>query len=174
MNWLDFAIIALILSFVIAAYSAGLIREVIILLAAIVGIVAASILYDKFASKVLTFIGDKDVARAISFLILLGAVYLLGQILAYVLKRAASLLMLGWADHIGGAVFGLLKGLLVVQILLIIFAAYPGLKLHDAVADSQLAPYFIDDVSFILKVLPGEFGDRIDKFLAPEAPQSQS
>jgi uncharacterized membrane protein required for colicin V production len=75
-------------------------------------------------------------------------------------------------DHIGGAFFGLLKGLIVVQILLILFAAYPSLKLRDAIAGSELAPYFIDDASFLLVILPGEFEDRIDEFLLPQpAPQ---
>ncbi len=170
MNWLDFAIIIFILGFVLSAYSAGLIREAITLAAAIVGIVVAGLLYDDFATEILTFIDDQDTASVVAFLILSGAVYLMGQILAYVLKKAASLMMLGWADHIGGAVFGLFKGLIVVQILLILFAAYPSLKLDRAIHNSQLAPYFIDDVSILLHVLPGEFGDRIDQFLAPPPP----
>lgn len=173
MNWLDFAIIALIIGVVVAAYSAGLIREVVTLTAAIVGIVLATILYDDFADKVLTFFDNRDTARAVSFLILSGAVYLLGQITAYGLKKFASLMMLGPADHLGGALFGLLKGLLIVQILLIVFAAYPGLELDNAVAGSGLAPYFIDDASFILELLPNEFDQRIDQFLNPTAAPSQ-
>ncbi len=166
MNWLDFAIIGLVGGTVFAAYSSGLIREVVTLVAAITGIVVASILYDDFAAEVLTFV-DEDAAPAAGFLILSASVYLLGQILAYVLKKGAALVMLGWADHIGGAFFGLLKGLLIAQILLIMLAAYPALGLDGAVAGSELAPYFIDDVSFMLELLPGEFKDRVDQFLAP-------
>jgi len=117
---------------------------------------------------VLVFVGDSDGALAISFLILLGAVFLLGQIIAYVLKRTASLLMLGWADRLGGAAFGLLKGLIIVEILLILFAAYPQLGLDDAIAGSELAPLFLDDAPVLLRVLPGRFDDRVDQFLAPE------
>src|SRR3990172_5387120 len=108
MNWLDFAIIGVVLGFVVAAYSAGLIREVVTFLAVIIGIVIAGALYDNLARDVLPFIDDEDAARAVSFLILFGSVYLFGQIVAYILKRGASLLMLGWADHIGGGLFGLL------------------------------------------------------------------
>ena len=168
MNWLDIVIVVVIGVFVLSAYSAGLIREVITFIAVIVGIVVAGILYDDFARDVLVFIDDQDAARAVAFLILAGSVYLMGQIVAYVLKKAASLMMLGWADHTGGAFFGLLKGLIVVQILLILFAAYPNWKLDNAIRGSELAPYFIDDVSVLLHVLPGEFGDRIDQFLAPQ------
>jgi membrane protein required for colicin V production len=166
MNWLDFVIILAVIGFVAAAYSAGLIREVVTLVAAFVGIVIAGALYGRLAKDVLVFLSDEDAARAISFLILFGAVYLFGQILAYVLKTGASLIMLGWADHIGGAVFGLFKGLLVVQVLLILFAAYPSLKLDGAIEDSELGRYFVDDLSVALHVLPGDFEARVDRFLS--------
>ncbi len=172
MNWLDIAIVGMMAGFVLAAYASGLIREVVTFIATIAGIVIAGILYDDFAADVLTFIDDQDTAKAVAFLILAGAVYLMGQILAFVLKKAASLMMLGWADQIGGAFFGFLKGLIIVQILLILFAAYPAIGLDDAIAGSELAPYFIDDASFLLVILPGEFEDRIDQFLLPQQPPS--
>jgi len=168
MNWLDIAVVVMIVGFVLAAYASGLIREAVTLIASLIGIVVAGILYDDFAADVLVFIDDQDAARAVAFLILAGSVYLMGQILAYMLKKAASLMMLGPADHIGGAFFGLIKGLIIVQILLILFAAYPSLKLDNAIAGSELAPYFIDDASFLLVILPAEFEDRIDQFLLPQ------
>jgi membrane protein required for colicin V production len=172
MNWLDFAIIFVIIGFVVAAYAAGLIREAVTLVAAILGIVVAGLLYDDLAADILVFMNDEDAAQAISFLILVGAVYLFGQIVALMLSRTASLLMLGWADHAGGAVFGFLKGLIVVQALLIVLAAYPSLGMDDAVAGSQLAPYFVDDVDILLWVLPDNFDSRIERFLAPQPPSS--
>jgi membrane protein required for colicin V production len=165
MNWLDFVIILVIVFFVLGAYSAGLIREVVTLFAVFLGIVIAGALYNSLAKDVLVFIDNEDAARAISFLILFGAVYLIGQISAYVLKTGASLLMLGWVDHAGGAVFGFLKGIIVVQVLLIVFAAYPSRDMDSAVNDSTLGPFFVDDVSFVLQVMPGDFSDRIDHFI---------
>ncbi len=167
MNWLDIVVIAVVLGFTYSAYSAGLIREIITLVAVVIGIVVAGQLYRNLATDVLVFIDNEEAALAVSFLVLFGAVFLLGQVTAYVLKRTASLLMLGWADQLGGAFFGLLKGLLVVQILLIIFAAYPQLGLEDAINGSRFASIFLDDVDFILRVLPGEIGDRVDRFLSP-------
>ena len=170
MNWLDSAVILVVAGFAVSAYAAGLIREGVTLAAAILGIVVAGLLYDNLAADVLVFMDDEDAAQAISFLVLAGAVYLFGQIVAFMLSKTASLLMLGWADHIGGAVFGVLKGLIVVQALLIIFAAYPSLKLDDAVAGSELASYFIDDADVLLWVLPDNFDARVGRFISPEAP----
>ena len=102
-----------------------------------------------------------------AFLVLFGAVYIFGQIAAYMLKTGASLLMLGVWDRLGGIGFGLIKGLLIVQVLLLVFAAYPSLGLEGAIEASTLAPYFVDDFSFLLSLLPQAFEDRIDAFLGP-------
>jgi membrane protein required for colicin V production len=170
MNWIDILIVVTVAGFVLAAYAAGFIREVVTLVAAILGIIIAGFFYDDLAADVLVFMDDEDAAEAISFLILVGAVYLFGQIVAIMLSKTASLLMLGWADHAGGAAFGFLKGLIVVQILLIIFAAYPSLKLDGAIANSEVAPYFLEDLDILLWVLPDNFDSRIDQFTAQEPP----
>jgi membrane protein required for colicin V production len=170
MNWLDFAIIFVVVFVVISAYLAGLIREAVTFVAVILGIVIAGALYGDLAADILTFMDDEDAAEAISFMILVAAVYLFGQIIALLLSRTASLLMLGWVDRIGGAFFGFLKGLIIVQVVLIIFAAYPTLGLDDAAAGSELAPFFIDDADVLLRILPDNFDFRIDQFNAPEPP----
>jgi membrane protein required for colicin V production len=168
MNWLDIVVILVIAGFTLAAYSAGLIRELITFAAVLAGVVVAGLLYERLAKDVLVFIDDEDAAEAVAFLALFGSVYLLGQIGAYMLKTGAALLMLGPYDHLGGAIFGFFKGVLVVQILLIVFAAYPSLELDAAVDNSEFARYFVDDLSFVLNILPGEFDQRIDQFLDPQ------
>jgi membrane protein required for colicin V production len=170
MNWLDVAIILVTVGFVVSAYSAGLIREGVSLVAAMVGIVVGGLLYDDLATDILVFMDDEEAAQAVAFLILVGSVYLFGQIVALMLSKTASVLMLGWTDHAGGAFLGLLKGLIVVQVLLIVFAAYPSLNLNGAVADSSLGPYFIDDVDFLLWVLPENFDARVERFITPQPP----
>ena len=165
MNWLDILIIVALVGFVSAAYSAGLIREIVTLVAVIAGIVIAGALYENLASDILVFIDNDSAAEAVAFLVLFGAVYIFGQIAAYMLKTGASLLMLGLWDKLGGAVFGLIKGLFIVQVLLLVFAAYPSLGLEGAVEGSELAGYFVDDFSLLLNLLPQAFEDRIDAFL---------
>jgi membrane protein required for colicin V production len=167
MNWLDVVVILLVAGFTIAAYSAGLIRETITLVAVIAGIIIAGLLYQRLASDVLVFIDDEDAAEAVSFLALFGGVYLMGQIGAYVLKTGASLLMLGPIDHLGGAVFGFIKGILVVEMLLIILAAYPSLDLDSAVDDSTIARHLVDDFDFLKHILPSDIDHRIENFLLP-------
>ncbi len=174
MNWLDVVILLVVAGFVVSAYNAGLLREFVTLIAVIVGVIVAGRLYDDLARDVLVFIGNDNVALGVSFLVLFGAVYLMGQIIALMLKKTASLLMMGWADHLGGAVFGVFKGLIVVEALLILFAAYPQLGLDDAISDSSLAPIFLDNAPVLLEILPGEFKARVEDFLILIAPVWQS
>ena len=166
MNWLDIAIVLIIAFFVATAFSAGLIRELVTLVSAVVGVVVAGLFHDDLARDVLVFIDDDQAARAIGFLVLLGAIYLAGQLIAIMLKQVAAILLLGWADRLGGALFGLLKGLLVVEVLLILFVTYPQLDLDDAIQDSGLASVFLDAASVLLLILPDEFERAVDAFPA--------
>src|SRR3990172_4052275 len=141
MNWLDIAIALIIVTFTISAFSSGLIREVVTLASAVVGVVFA-------------------------FLALLGSVYLTGQLIAMMLKQMASLLLLGWVDKIGGAAFGFLKGLVVVEVLLILLVTYPQIGLQEDIDGSALASVFLDAIPLLLVLLPEEFERAVDAFVA--------
>ena len=166
MNWLDIVIVLVIAFFAGTAFRAGLIREAVTLVSAVVGVVVAGLFYDDLARDVLVFIDNKDTARVVSFLILLGAVYLAGQLIAIMLKQVAAILLLGWVDHIGGALFGLLKGLIVVEVLLILLVTFPRLGLESDIDGSALASVFLDARSVLLFVLPDEFEQAVDLFVA--------
>lgn len=165
MNWLDIAIVLVVAFFAATAFSAGLIRELVTLVSAVVGIVVAGLFYDDLARDVLVFIDNNDTANIVAFLVLLGAVYLAGQLIAIMLKQVAAILLLGWVDRIGGALFGLLKGLIVVEILLIAFVTF-DVGLDDAIEDSGLASVFLDAATVLLIILPDNFERAVDAFPA--------
>ena len=162
MNWLDIAIVLIIGAFTISAFSSGLIREVVTLVSAIAGVVFAGLFYDDLKRDLLVFIHDDEAALFFSFLALFGSVYLTGQLVAMMLKRTASLLLLGWADKAGGAAFGFLKGLVLVELFLMFFATFPYLGLEKAIDGSGIAPLFLDNGAALLKLLPGEFNRAVE------------
>jgi membrane protein required for colicin V production len=166
MNWLDIAIVLVVAFFAATAFSAGLIRELVTLVSVVVGVVVAGVFHDDLARDVLVFIDSETTARAVGFLVLLGAIFLAGQLIAIMLKQVAAILLLGWADRMGGALFGLLKGLVVVEVLLILFVRYPRLGLDDAIEDSGLASVFLDAASVLLIILPADFERAVDAFPA--------
>lgn len=164
MNWLDIVIILIIGWFTLSAYNAGIIREVVTLVASVLAVVVAGLYYDNLATDVLVFVEDDTGAKVVSFLILLASVFFMGQLAATLLKRTASLLMLGWADHMAGAAFGFLKGVVIIEAVLILFVTYPSLELENAIQDSGLAQIFLDGVPILLRLLPDEFERAVDNF----------
>lgn len=157
MNWLDGVILALLAWFIFAAFTAGLIREVVTIVSALLGIVVAGLFYEPLADDIGTFIDSERAARIAAFLAIFGSIVLAGQVAAWLLRETAGLLMLGTFDHLGGAVFGLVKGILIIQVLLILFATYPSLDLDDAISDSALSPLFTERAPILLQILPAEF-----------------
>ena len=166
MNWLDIAIALIMVTFTASAFSSGLIREVVTLVSVVVGVVVAGLFYDDLERDVLVFIHEDDTARFFAFLALLGSVYLAGQLVAIMLKRTASLLLLGWVDRVGGAAFGFLKGFIVVEVLLILFVTYPQIGLKEDIDGSALASVFLDAIPVLLIILPDEFERAVDAFAA--------
>jgi membrane protein required for colicin V production len=164
MNWLDAVIVIVIAWFTFAAFRAGVIREVVGIIALVVGVLAAGYYYDDLAENVLLVIDDDTAANVIAFLVLFGAVALGGQLAAFLLKQMTALLALGWVDHLAGAAFGLLKGLILVEVFLILFTTYPYLGLGGAVRGSAIAPLFLDGGPVLLKLLPGEFDRAVEAF----------
>jgi len=162
MNWLDAVILIALVGFTVVAFRAGLIREVVTLIAVVVGVLVAGHYYDDLADDVLLFIKNDKAAKVIAFLSLFGSVALLGQLAAFLIKQVVSMLLLGWIDHVAGGVFGLLKGLVLVELFLMVFATYPYLGLDDVIDGSGLAPLFLDNAPALLKLLPGEFNQAVE------------
>ena len=162
MNWLDAVILIILVGFTVAAFRAGLIREVVTLVAVVLGVLIAGHYYDDLADDVLLFIKNAKAARVIAFLSLFGSIALLGQLAAFLMKQAVSMLLLGWVDHLAGGAFGLLKGLVLVELFLMLFATYPYLGLDKAIDGSAVAPLFLDHGAALLKILPGEFNRAVE------------
>jgi membrane protein required for colicin V production len=119
LNWVDAVILASLAWFTYAAFNAGLIREVITILGAVFAVALAGLFYADLAKTVDVGVKNLEVSRAIAFAILFGAVVLASQLLAAFLKQAATLLFLGIFDSLGGAIFGLVKGFVFVEMALI-------------------------------------------------------
>jgi membrane protein required for colicin V production len=164
-NWLDFAIIVTIVWFAFAGLTTGLIREVVTLVAAILGVLLAGRLYQRLADDIRIVHDDPRLSRLIAFIAIFGATVLGGQILAGLLKHTASLLLLGPADRLAGLAFGLLKGLIIVELVLIAFVVFPAAGwMTSAIQTSLLAPIFLNGAPWLLHLLPGIFRVAVHAF----------
>ena len=164
MNWLDGAIIAVVLFLTISAFQVGFIRETVTLVSALIGVVVAGLFYDGLADDVLLFINNDAASRIIAFGILFGAVALAGQMLALFLKPTTAMVQLGVFDQLLGAGFGFLKALVFVQIFLIVFVTYPKWGMGDAINGSFIGSLMVDDGAVLAQVLPDEFEAAANNF----------
>ena len=109
-------------------------------------------------------IDDARAAEVSAFIIILGATVLGAQMIALFLKRAASLLMLGPLDSLGGGVLGFIKGFVIVEALLIAAVTFPTLHMQEDVAKSSFGGFFLNLLPILKFLLPEEFKDAIDNF----------
>jgi membrane protein required for colicin V production len=164
LNWVDFAILGVIGWFTFAAIRAGFIREAATLTGAVLGVVLAGQFYERLADDIEVFINDRQAAEVSAFIIIFGATLLGAQMVALFLKKAATLLLLGPLDAMGGGVLGFIKGFVIVEALLIAAVAFPNLHLRGDVAASAFAPFFLDLLPILKLLLPSEFRDAVDAF----------
>lgn len=165
MPLIDLVIVAIIAFSTFSAFRAGLIRQVVSLASVVLGGILAARLYPQLAENIDFLIADENMRKLVAFLAIFAGVVLIGTVLASLLRTFAGLLFLGPLDHIGGAVFGLLQGLIFVEFVLFALTAFPpNQTLADALNESRLAPVFLERLPLFERFVPDEIQQAIDSF----------
>jgi len=133
----------------------GIIKIVLILAGLVVGIFLAGRYYMPF-SQHLTFIHQASLAKVAAFAVIFIGVMVIAILLARLLKGAASVMMLDWANRLGGGIFGFVLGALFCGALLAMWVKFLGMT--GAIAESTIAPILLNQFPRVLVLLPGEFG----------------
>ena len=111
MNWIDFVLIALLLTAVIVGSKKGLVREISAFVIFFAAIILTVNYVDYFAVWVYDRIGGSPLISAfISFVLLAGASYGFFKLLAWLFYKVASIKSQGKQDQVGGAIVGLFRG----------------------------------------------------------------
>ncbi len=163
MNPLDIIILVGLVVPAFAGLRRGLIKSALSLAGLIIGVILAGNLYQPL-SKILTFISNEDAANIVAFILILVAVMAIAVVLARLLKFAARIVMLGWVDNVGGAVFGFLMGAILWGALLATWVKFFGSGLAT---ESFLASVLLDKFPLVLGLLPSEFDAVRDFFQQP-------
>ncbi len=154
MVWLDIVILVVLAVGTFIGLRIGIIKAALSLAGLIVGVILAG-RYNVPLSKLLSFIPQAEVAKVVAFAIILIGVLLAAGILAAVLKWITSVVMLGWVNHLGGAVFGLVLGAILCGALLATWVKFLGMP--EVINKSTLAVILLDHFPVVLALLPGEF-----------------
>ena len=160
MNWLDIILLVLLGLSLFQGLRRGLIKTVM----SLAGIIAGVFLASRFYDDVSAWFGfaESTAFNVFSFLLIIGLVMIITAVIASMLRFAASAVLLGWVDNLGGAVFGLLLGAVFLGALLSLW-----IKLFGAgiVTESGVAAFLAGKFPFVLALLPVDF-DSVRGFFA--------
>jgi membrane protein required for colicin V production len=163
MNWLDIVIIIFLAFTTITGLSRGLVKTVIPLLGIILGIVLAGHFYGSVANWLSHWSHSPSQAKIVGFAIILFLVVIVSLIIALLVSKFLKLLLLGWIDKLGGAVFGFVIGGLVCGAILTIITKYNFAGIEGSIQGSSLASFFVAHFNMALPLLPKGF-DEVRQF----------
>lgn len=153
-NIIDILILVILLFGVLSGFRRGFIMEVALILGAVVALAVAKLEYP-IVRNLLALVAPKSAwLTVISYLIVFLVIWGVIVTLARVVRKAAHLLLLGFADRLGGAIIGLLQGALVVELLLHLGQHLPNHLLHHAIVHSRIAPAFVHALPYIDRFFP--------------------
>jgi membrane protein required for colicin V production len=137
----DWLIVAAIVLSCIQAAAQGFFTETFALAGTVIGFLVAAWEYPWLADGVLSSVNPRWVADIVGFFVIFVAIALLAGIAGRITSWAVREAGLKWMDRFLGAVFGVVRGLLVVTVVCLATAAFaPGARWLN---QSSLAPYFL-------------------------------
>jgi membrane protein required for colicin V production len=160
MNWLDYVLIAILLISVLFSARKGFSREIIGLAAAVLALVLAMWFYGLAGSWLIPYVSSPRIANLAGFLLVILAVLLLGWLLGWIVSRFLRTIGLSFFDHLLGAVFGLLRGLVIAIALLTAYMAFgpevDSKMVSESLLHSRIAPYVLDASRAFVTLAPME------------------
>lgn len=161
MNWLDIVLIIVLVISVVMGIRAGVIKVLFTLVGGIIGVVLAGRFSDSLGNK-MTFISSASTAKIVAFAIILIVVMIIATVLAFVIKKIASAVLLGWVDKLGGGILGLVLGAIFCGALLTMWVKFQGGS--GTVEGSAISRFLINRFPVVLGLLPSEFKSVKDFF----------
>ena len=165
MNPFDIVVVIILGFCLIRGLFRGLIKELFSIIGVLSGFYAAYTYYMKVAALFSGWISNTSYLKIFSFLIIFFGIFFIISMIGVVIKYVLNIIFLGWTDRIFGAVFGVIKGMLIVSVLMIIFTAF--LSKDTLIKKSLLAPQVAiisENMAKILsKDMKNNFETRIKK-----------
>lgn len=150
-------VVAVILGYcIIRGIFRGLIRELASIIGVVAGFFTAYYNYRNFSTTLAGWIPNTPYVDIISFVILFCAVLLIVTGLGMIIRLIMKVVLLGMVDRILGALFGAVKGTLIVSILFIFLVSFLPPGGAEVVSKSKLWPYVNTLSKGIIRVIPEE------------------
>lgn len=164
MTLFDWIVVAIIVLSTIMAAAQGFLLEIISLGGLFLGLWLAFWNYRVLAVPLARHINSEHVADALAFLLIALGVMIIIGLLGRLISRLAHKAGLGGFDSLLGAIFGIVRGCVLVVIAIIAIAAFMPQKTW--LQGSKLAPYFLSAANQFSAGAPAELRLKIQQGVA--------
>jgi membrane protein required for colicin V production len=157
MNWLDIVLAIILAASVAAGFHRGLSRQIIGLVSVVLALLLGIWFYGNVGYYLLPYASSRTLANAGGFAVVFCAVLALGAVVSFVVGRFLKVTGLSIFDHLLGAAFGVLRGLVfAIAIIMGAMAFARGDKPPEAIVNSRMAPYVVDAARMFAGLAPHE------------------
>lgn len=159
MNWLDWVLLAIIVVTAVVGIVKGFVRQAIGLVAVVTGLVLAVVYYEQTAGVFETFVKNRLLSNFLGFLLIFFIVLIAGAILGHLITKAMKG-PLAFANRLFGAVFGLIKAVLICGIL--VFALFTFQVAKPALETSVFAPVCLGVTRAAINMIPQDLRTKFN------------
>lgn len=138
MTWFDYTVIAIVFLSALLGWWRGLVYEVLSLLSWVAAVLVARLLAASALPYMPASLGSEAVRTAAAYAALFVASLLIGGAVAWSLSKLVKFVGLGWLDGLLGVLFGAVRGVLVVLVL-VLLAGLTGLPKEAAWRNAWLS-----------------------------------
>ena len=170
-TWLDPVVIGVIALSTFYGFMRGLLRSI----AGVVGLVLAAIFAGRLAAYVDPALNDAHIQHpstngATAFVIAFIAIVVAAELAANLLRFVQTIMLLGWVDRLGGALFGLFRGVLLSMILLAGFAVYGSKDFNATLKQTTVAVWLWQNAAANTGMLPAGMRQSIIRLVNNQGP----
>ncbi len=140
----------------------GLIRELLFISGLVVGFVVANSFWDVLNPKIKNFFPSEVTSHMASYVILFLASFIGVFLLGLVLRRIFHLTILSWADKLGGAIIGFIKGIIICGAILFLIDTFLGPD-TQLVKNSRVTPYVLKTTQKLSILIPNKLRREFKK-----------
>ena len=164
MNPLDIIIIVILAFTLIRGIFRGLVKELSSIIGVLAGFYAAYSYYPLVADFLTRWISNSGYRNILAFLVIFCSILVIVGIVGLLIKYVLKIASLGWFDRTCGAIFGLVKGVLIVSVIILMLTTFLP-KGAPFIRNSMLSPHVMVISEKMIKMVPPEMKKEFfDKF----------
>ncbi len=154
---LDWVIVVIVLLSVLQAAAEGFFHEFFSLAGVVVGYLLAAWEYPRLAAWLMQYVSSRWIADIAAFLAIFCAVMLLAGIVGRIARWLVKGIGLRWFDRFLGAVFGIIRGIVISTVLVLALAAFSP---QAGLQQSRIAPFMLLTSRALIWAAPAELRQR--------------